>query len=134
MFPQLFPVGASAVTFQVGSEAGYSEHDVAHSQARCLEVTAVASQQLLASATSGGLPLVLMGASSGPDEVMKGIELGAVDFLEMPISPLKLRNIWQHVVRKVSDLLPTSALLPMQRFAQMGQIAVAVYLCSCARR
>ena len=37
---------------------------------------------------------------------MKGIELGAVDFLEMPISPLKLRNIWQHVVRKASDPLP----------------------------
>ena len=44
---------------------------------------------------------MLTGASTGPDEVMKGIELGAVDFLEMPISPLKLRNIWQHVVRKV---------------------------------
>ena len=67
-------------------------------------MTATASQQLLASAKFGGLPLVLMGASSGPDEVMKGIELGAVDFLEMPISPLKLRNIWQHVVRKVRRL------------------------------
>ena len=70
-------------------------------QARCLDVTAASSQQLLASVKSGGLPLVLMGASTGPDEVMKGIELGAVDYLAMPISPLKLRNIWQHVVRKV---------------------------------
>jgi len=82
-------------------------------QARCLEVTAAPSQQLLASAKSGGLPLVLMGASTGPDEVMKGIELGAVDFLEMPISPLKLRNIWQHVVRKVGDSQSDGVLLPV---------------------
>ena len=32
--------------------------------------------------------------------VMHGIELGAVDVLEKPLSSLKLRNIWQHVVRK----------------------------------
>ena len=99
----LFLDGASAVSFQVGPKVwGILSTTFARLQARCLEVTAAASQQLLASAKSGGLPLVLMGASSGPDEVMKGIELGAVDFLDMPISPLKLRNIWQHVVRKVS--------------------------------
>ena len=51
------------------------------------------------------MPLVLMSSTSGPDEVMKGIELGAVDFLETPVSQLKLRNIWQHVVRKVQSIL-----------------------------
>jgi len=93
--------GRPAITFQVSCL--WLMALSSRSQARCLEVTAATSQQLLASAKSGGLPLVLMGASTGPDEVMKGIELGAVDFLEMPISPLKLRNIWQHVVRKVTE-------------------------------
>ena len=34
-------------------------------------------------------------------DVWRGIELGAADVLEKPLSLLKLRNIWQHVVRKV---------------------------------
>lgn len=51
-----------------------------------------------------GLPLVLMadgGSTGNTGDVWKGIELGAVDFLERPLSLLKLQNIWQHVVRKV---------------------------------
>ncbi len=42
------------------------------------------------------VPLVLMSESGAPSEVMLGIKLGAVDFLERPLSPLKLKNIWQH--------------------------------------
>ncbi len=50
-----------------------------------------------------GLPLVLMTSEGGSQqEVWRSIELGAADCLEKPLSPLKLRNIWQHVVRKVS--------------------------------
>ncbi len=59
------------------------------------------SQWLLSQARARSLPLVLMSDSGSTGEVMKGIELGAVDYLEKPVSPLKLRNIWQHVVRKV---------------------------------
>lgn len=48
-----------------------------------------------------GLPLVLMSEGGSANEVWKSIELGAVEYLEKPLSQLKLRNIWQHVVRKV---------------------------------
>lgn len=51
---------------------------------------------------ASALPLVLMVDKDSPyRDVMRGIELGAVDVLEKPLSSLKLRNIWQHVVRKV---------------------------------
>lgn len=61
------------------------------------------SQWLLAQARARHLPLVLMSEGGGPGDVMKGIELGAVDYLEKPVSLPKLRNIWQHVVRKVGS-------------------------------
>ena len=66
-----------------------------------MDSAVASSQRLLTGAKADGLPLVLMSSSSGPAEVMKGIDSGAVDFLETPVSELKLRNIWQHVVRKV---------------------------------
>jgi len=50
-----------------------------------------------------GLPLVLMSEGGSASEVWKSIELGAAEYLEKPLSTLKLRNIWQHVVRKVSS-------------------------------
>lgn len=71
----------------------------------------VQAKALAKDATDGGslresashLPLVLMSEkSSSTDDVWRGIELGAADVLEKPLSSLKLRNIWQHVVRKVS--------------------------------
>lgn len=72
-------------------------------QVSCLGASG--SDRVLTVAKGEGMPLVLMSSTSGPDEVMKGIELGAVDFLETPVSQLKLRNIWQHVVRKVHSVL-----------------------------
>jgi hypothetical protein len=47
------------------------------------------------------LPLVIMGANTSQGQKMAGIKAGAVDFLEKPLSSLKLRNVWQHTVRKV---------------------------------
>lgn len=44
--------------------------------------------------------MLIVDALSPYSAVMHGIELGAVDVLEKPLSSLKLRNIWQHVVRK----------------------------------
>jgi hypothetical protein len=70
-------------------------------QARSVHVGDAESQWLLGQARARNLPLVLMSATGGAGEVMKGIELGAVDYLEKPVSLDKLRNIWQHVVRKV---------------------------------
>ena len=57
-------------------------------------------QLLLEAACS--LPLVLISSPGTPTEcVWQGIEVGAADVLERPLSLLKLQNIWQHVVRKV---------------------------------
>lgn len=53
---------------------------------------------------AGGLPLVLVSAPGTMSEcVWRGIEVGAAEVLEKPLSLLKLQNIWQHVVRKVMD-------------------------------
>eukprot|EP00775_Hariotina_reticulata_P005146 gene5146-5386_t len=56
-------------------------------------------QQLLDS--SKHLPCILMAQAPSPTDIMAGIKLGAVDILAKPLSPLKLRNIWQHTVRKM---------------------------------
>ena len=44
-------------------------------------------------------PVVLMAAGAGTADVLRAVRLGAVDFLDKPLSPLKLKNIWQHSVR-----------------------------------
>ena len=49
-----------------------------------------------------GLPLVLLSPSESMTEcVWRGIEIGAAEVLEKPLSTHKLQNIWQHVVRRV---------------------------------
>lgn len=45
--------------------------------------------------------LSCMAAAPSLPFVAPGIQLGAVDFLAKPLSPLKLQNIWQHTVRKM---------------------------------
>ncbi|KAK9825144.1 hypothetical protein WJX81_004602 [Elliptochloris bilobata] len=68
-------------------------------EARAMAPESEAGCRLRAAASA--LPLLLMVDALSPySAVMHGIELGAVDVLEKPLSSLKLRNIWQHVVRK----------------------------------
>lgn len=50
-------------------------------------------------------PLVLMSEDSDESQVLSGIKLGACDFLDKPLSTLKLKNIWQHVVRRKVPLV-----------------------------
>ena len=50
-----------------------------------------------------------MSEGGSATEVLKSIELGAVEYIEKPLSLLKLRNIWQHVVRKVCGKVAASA-------------------------
>lgn len=47
------------------------------------------------------VPVVLMSEGGATDEVMRAVTLGAVDFLDKPLSVLKLKNIWQHSVRRM---------------------------------
>lgn len=46
-------------------------------------------------------PVVLMTEAATQADVLAAVQLGAVDFLDKPLSLLKLKNIWQHSVRKV---------------------------------
>lgn len=66
-----------------------------------MQVKTVAQESPAFVTAVNGLPLVLMSEGGSANEVWKSIELGAVEYLEKPLSQLKLRNIWQHVVRKV---------------------------------
>jgi CheY-like chemotaxis protein len=46
-------------------------------------------------------PVVLMSEGGKTEDVMRAVRLGAVDYLDKPLSLLKLKNIWQHSVRKM---------------------------------
>jgi len=46
-------------------------------------------------------PVILMSEGATTDDVMRAVQLGAVDYLDKPLSTLKLKNIWQHSVRKM---------------------------------
>ncbi|KXZ49302.1 hypothetical protein GPECTOR_22g896 [Gonium pectorale] len=83
--------------------------DIVLADVRCLQQKSAELSAVVYAAKS--IPLVLMSDSGAPSEVMLGIKLGAVDFLDKPLSPLKLKNIWQHLVRR---LLTASAGLPSQ--------------------
>ncbi|KAJ0232911.1 Two-component response regulator-like APRR2 [Hirschfeldia incana] len=51
-------------------------------------------------AARGLLPTIMISDDHCITTTMKCIALGAVEFLQKPISPEKLKNIWQHVVHK----------------------------------
>ncbi|KAL2612069.1 hypothetical protein R1flu_023761 [Riccia fluitans] len=63
------------------------------------------------------LPTILMSNTENMAIMMQGIALGAADFLQKPLSDEKLRNIWQHVVRKAlstGDLMLMESLVPVK--------------------
>lgn len=47
------------------------------------------------------LPVIMMSGDSTTSAVMKGIRHGACDYLIKPVREEELRNIWQHVARKI---------------------------------
>lgn len=87
-------------------QLGTSKFDVILAEAKLLAREESNATKLREKASS--LPLVLMTEDSTPVEVLQGIKLGACDFLEKPLSSLKLKNIWQHVVRKMMEDLACS--------------------------
>jgi len=50
------------------------------------------------------LPVLMMSANSDSSVVLRGIIHGAVDYLLKPVRIEELRNIWQHVVRRVGTV------------------------------
>lgn len=72
--------------------------------APCLQSKLVASDEMSGRAfieSFEDTPVVLMSEGGDTDDVMRAVTLGAVDFLDKPLSVLKLKNIWQHSVRKM---------------------------------
>ncbi|CAA7042878.1 unnamed protein product [Microthlaspi erraticum] len=51
-------------------------------------------------AAKDSLPTIMISSDHCITTTMKCIALGAVEFLQKPLSPEKLKNIWQHVVHK----------------------------------
>lgn len=47
------------------------------------------------------LPVIMMSGDGETDSVMRGIRHGACDYLLKPVRLEELKNIWQHVVRKL---------------------------------
>lgn len=74
--------------------------DVLLAEADLIQQTENGASELLLRLQEHGTQLVLMKACTQPEDVMRGIESGAADFLQKPVSTHRLRNIWQHVVRK----------------------------------
>lgn len=85
-------------------------HNYKSSLANCTYDIILADARLVAMEDSTGkafvdaceeLPVVLMAELGSPKDVMRSVQLGAVDFLDKPLSMLKLKTIWQHAVRKM---------------------------------
>ncbi|KAF8380669.1 hypothetical protein HHK36_028159 [Tetracentron sinense] len=51
------------------------------------------------------LPTIMISSIHCLSTMMKCIALGAAEFLQKPLSEEKLRNIWQHVVHKISEFI-----------------------------
>jgi CheY-like chemotaxis protein len=67
-----------------------------------LMARALSAGEVMRSDGDGGVGEEQPAAGGGgldPAAVMHGVELGAADFLEKPLAPLKLRTLWQHKVR-----------------------------------
>jgi len=116
--PVMCSTSAEAVTCLASPDVSY---DVLLVDVRCLAEKSPENAAILAAAKT--LPLVLMSDSSSPGDVMAGIKQGAVDFLEKPLHMQKLRNIWQHTVRKMmtSSSLGASAPSPGQPMTAAGE-------------
>jgi len=58
-------------------------------------------------------------------DVMRSVQLGAVDFLDKPLSTLKLKNIWQHCVRKMMRSNSISQNFDMMRPCYSADVAAS---------
>ena len=73
-------------------------------------LTSVQQEQDLQAAASH-VPLILLSDKpDSPQHVWQGLDVGAAEVLERPVASSKLRNLWQHVVRRVR---PAFAQLPI---------------------
>ncbi len=79
---------------------------------------------------AGSTPLVLMGASCSPKQVLAGVQCGAAHFLEKPLSPQTLSTLWQHPVRRSMEQPQPGAMSShyshhLHADAQLGHAAAA---------
>ncbi len=76
-----------------------------------------------------GVPLVVISRSSDASSVMRGIAFGASEVLQKPLCNLKLKNIWQHTVRKLMNK-STTGKQTSQGSNRSGQQCTDPYSCS----
>lgn len=86
---------SSAAQALVQLKVAGQQFDLVLADAECL-----ADSSTLRSAIKA-LPVVLTSEHSKEGDIMAGIRGGAADFLQKPLHQQQLRNIWQHVVRRV---------------------------------
>jgi len=93
--------------------SGLSSFDIVLAEARIVAADDVTGKAFVDAFED--VPVVLMAESGETEDVMRSVKLGAVDFLDKPLSMLKLKNIWQHCVRimmKKSTLYDSNVLRP----------------------
>ena len=78
---------------------GLSSYDIVLAESRLVAADEITGKAFIDAFED--VPVVLMAEGSCVDDVMRAVRLGAVDFLDKPLSMLKLKNIWQHCVRKM---------------------------------
>jgi CheY-like chemotaxis protein len=102
---QLQPLGYVVTSCNSASEAlsycqtGMSAFDVVLAESSIVASDEISGRLFVSSMDS--TPVILMSEGATTDDVMRAVQLGAVDYLDKPLSTLKLKNIWQHSVRKM---------------------------------
>lgn len=81
------------------SRSGGAAFDVVLAESKLVAVDEVTGRAFIDAFEE--TPVVLMSEGGDSGDVMRAVKLGAVDFLDKPLSLLKLKNIWQHSVRKM---------------------------------
>lgn len=76
-----------------------TQYDIVLADARLVALEDTAGKAFIDACE--GVPVLLMAEQGNAKDVMRSVQLGAVDFLDKPLSMLKLKNIWQHCVRKM---------------------------------
>ncbi|GAB4818044.1 hypothetical protein N2152v2_005090 [Parachlorella kessleri] len=79
--------------------SGVCQFDVVLAEARLVAMDEATGRAFIESFEE--TPVVLMSECSTTGDVLRAVKLGAVDWLDKPLSLLKLKNIWQHSVRRM---------------------------------
>ena len=94
---QVTCANSSASALTCSKISGLSSFDIVLADARVVAADETTGKAFIEAFED--VPVVLMAEGGNTDDVLRAVKLGAVDFLDKPLSMLKLKNIWQHSVR-----------------------------------